>query len=139
MSTDITDLCDIEFYRVHYSNVIYSIVRAGSPSRCNKKFWRLKMNKNTKTTNNRKRKISITINEDVYELLCKEERKWGSRSAAAEYLMEKNIHENIVSKKDIMPILVNLLVIIDSGKDRNFRERDVKKIKSQVEKLWNLI
>lgn len=98
------------------------------------------MNKNTKTTtNNRKRKISITINEDVYELLCKEERKWGSRSAAAEYLMEKNIHENVVSKKDIMPILVNLLVIIDSGKDRNFRERDVKKIKSQVEKLWNLI
>lgn len=36
MSTDITDLCDIEFYRVHYSNVIYSIMRAGSLSRCNK-------------------------------------------------------------------------------------------------------
>lgn len=85
-----------------------------------------------------RKKISITIDEQIKEIIDREAEKQNiSISRAVERLIEYQDIDACILKKDLLPILQNICAVLDEGKNLNTGK--CRKLNKLVRNMWELI
>ena len=86
-----------------------------------------------------KKKISITVDKSIKKIIDREaEEKNISVSHAVERLIAYHNPEECVLKEDLVPILQNILSVLD-GDERGLNAGKKKSVSKLLRKIWELL